>query len=225
VAGIAALGLEPRPLIEELVRGWFITALRDGTFHADVHAGNILLLRDGRVGVVDWGIVGRLDARTHRFFRRTIEGALGDPTAWNDVAADLLDAYGPALRDGLGFDEAALARFSQTVVQPMLTRPFGEVSLATLFAALQGKVAEAEGRGPARGGWRDTVARLRHQRRLHVGVERYGGRGTAFDRGTFLLTKQLLYFERYGKMFLDDTSLLADRAFIEGVLAAGPLEA
>src|SRR6185369_10057123 len=32
VAGIAALGLAPRPLLEELIRGWFITALRDGTF-------------------------------------------------------------------------------------------------------------------------------------------------------------------------------------------------
>src|SRR6185295_1377202 len=100
VARIAELGADPRPLIEQLVRGWFITALRDGTFHADVHAGNLLLLRDGRVGVVDWGIVGRLDARTHRFLRRTIEGALGDETAWDDIAADLLAAYGPALRDG-----------------------------------------------------------------------------------------------------------------------------
>ena len=35
---------------------------------------------------------------------------------------------------------------------------------------------------------------------------------------TFLLTKQLLYFERYGKMFLGDTSLLADRGFIESLL-------
>jgi hypothetical protein len=222
-AGIAELGLDPRPLVEQLVRAWFITALRDGTFHADVHAGNLLLLRDGRVGVVDWGIVGRLDARTHRFLRRTIEGALGDQSAWDDIAADLLDAYGPALRDGLGLDHQALASFSRSIVEPMLTHPFGEASLGTFFAALQGKVAEAEGRHVTRGGWRNTLARLRRQRRLHVGIERHGGRGSSFDRGTFLLAKQLLYFERYGKMFLGDTSLLADRAFIESVLAAGPL--
>ena len=29
-------------------------------FHADVHAGNLLLLQDGRVGFIDFGIVGRI---------------------------------------------------------------------------------------------------------------------------------------------------------------------
>ena len=28
-------------------------------FHADVHAGNLLVLQDGRVGFIDFGIVGR----------------------------------------------------------------------------------------------------------------------------------------------------------------------
>ncbi len=224
LAGIAALGLDPRPLIEDLVRAWFVTALRDGTFHADVHAGNLLLLRDGRVGVVDWGIVGRLDARTHRFLRRTIEGALGDDGAWHDVAADLLDAYGPAVRE-LGFDEASLARFSRAIVEPMLTRPISEVRLGTFLAALQGKVAEAAGAPAPRRGWRELLGRLRRQRRLHVGVARYGGRGTGFDRGTFLLAKQLLYFERYGKLFLGDAPLLADRRFVATLLGEAPLVA
>jgi predicted unusual protein kinase regulating ubiquinone biosynthesis (AarF/ABC1/UbiB family) len=219
---VAALGLDPRPLIEQLVRGWFITALRDGTFHADVHAGNLLLLRDGRVGAIDWGIVGRLDPRTHRFLRRMIEGALGDESAWHDVAVDLLEAYGPALREGLGFDEASLAAFSRTVVEPMFTQPIGEVRLGTFLAAMQGKVAEVEGRAevPAtvRGRWRAMRARFRRQREVHGGIAAYGGRGTSFDRGTFLLAKQLVYFERYGKMFLADSSLLADRGLIERLL-------
>jgi ubiquinone biosynthesis protein len=223
-AGIARLGLDPRPLLDQLVRAWFITALRDGTFHADAHAGNILMLRDGRVGVVDWGIVGRLDARTRRFLRRTVEGALGDASAWNDIAAEFLANYGPALTEGLGMDQSALARFSQSIVEPMLTRPFGEVSLGKFLAAWQGNVAAAEGRPVERPTWRQRLARLRRQRELHLGIARHGGRGTSFDRGTFLLAKQLLYFERYGKMFLGETSLLADRAFFERVLRAGPLD-
>jgi predicted unusual protein kinase regulating ubiquinone biosynthesis (AarF/ABC1/UbiB family) len=217
--GIARLGLEARPLLEELVRAWFITALRDGTFHADAHAGNILMLRDGRVGVVDWGIVGRLDERTRRFLRRTVEGALGDATAWDDIADEFLAQYGPALIEGLGMDRRGLAQFSRSIVEPMLTRPFGEVSLGKFLAAWQGNVAAAEGRDVHPPTWRQRLARLRRQRQLHVGVAEHGGRGTAFDRGTFLLAKQLLYFERYGKMFMGDASLLANREFFERLLA------
>ena len=218
LAGMAVLGVDARPLLEQLVRAWFITALRDGTFHADAHAGNILVLRDGRVGVVDWGIVGRLDERTHRFLRRTVEGALGDATAWHDIADEFLASYGPALIEGLGLDRDGLAQFSRGIVEPMLTRPFGEVSLGKFLAAWQGNVAAAEGRPAEPPTWRQILARLRRQRALHVGVAQYGGRGTDFDRGTFLLAKQLLYFERYGKMFLGDQSLLADRAFFEELL-------
>jgi predicted unusual protein kinase regulating ubiquinone biosynthesis (AarF/ABC1/UbiB family) len=221
-AGIAALGLDPRPLLEQLVRAWFITALRDGTFHADAHAGNILMLRDGRVGVVDWGIVGRLDAETLRFLRRTVEGALGDETAWHDIADAFLTHYGPAVMAGMGLDRDGLAQFSRGVVEPMLTRPFGEVSLGKFLAAWQGNVAEAEGRPTQPLTLRQHLARLRRQRDMHVGVAEHGGRGTSFDRGTFLLAKQLLYFERYGKMFLGDTSLLADRPFFERLLQADP---
>jgi predicted unusual protein kinase regulating ubiquinone biosynthesis (AarF/ABC1/UbiB family) len=220
LAGMARLGLDARPLLEQLVRAWFITALRDGTFHADAHAGNILVLRDGRVGVVDWGIVGRLDARTLRFLRRMVEGALGDERAWDDIADELLASYGPALIDGLGLDRAGLAAFARGIVEPMLTRPLGEVSHGKFLAAWQGNVGEAEGRPRERPTWRTILARLKRQRALHVGVARHGGRGTDFDRGTFLLAKQLLYFERYGKMFLGDTSLLADRRFFEDLLRA-----
>jgi len=218
LAGIAELGVDPRPLVEQTVRGWFLTAIRYGVFHGDVHAGNLMLLRDGRIAALDWGIVGQLDPDTHRFFRRIIEAALGDDSAWDEVAARLFRVYGPAL-GALGLDEAEMARFVRGVMEPMLTRPFGEVSLATFIAAIQGQVAKAEGQVVQSRSWRARLRRLREQRRLHRGVVEHGAIGTDFDRGTFLLGKQLMYFERYGKMFLSDVSLLSDRKFFEGLLA------
>ena len=222
LARVAALGVDPRPIMEDMVRGWFAVALRDGVFHGDVHAGNLLLLRDGRIGVLDWGIVGRLDPRAHRFLRQTIAAALGDDAAWGDVARELVDTYGPALTEGLGFDEAGLADFIREVMHPMLTRPFGEVSLGTFLAAITGQVGTVRN-GTARAGWRERLRAMRRQREMHAGIMRQGAIGTSFDRGTFLLAKQFLYFERYGRMFLPDVSLISDRAFFDSIMHAGPL--
>jgi aarF domain-containing kinase len=40
------------------IRAWFQTLILRGFFHGDVHAGNFMLLEDGRIGYLDFGIVG-----------------------------------------------------------------------------------------------------------------------------------------------------------------------
>jgi ubiquinone biosynthesis protein len=49
---------------DELVRRYFNVAYKmlfiDGFFHGDLHPGNVLLLEDGRLGLLDCGMVGRL---------------------------------------------------------------------------------------------------------------------------------------------------------------------
>jgi hypothetical protein len=46
-----------------------------------------------------------------------------------------------------------------------------------------------------------------------------------FDRGTFLLAKQLMYFERYGRLFVSELPILNDRDFISHLLAGVDLSA
>jgi predicted unusual protein kinase regulating ubiquinone biosynthesis (AarF/ABC1/UbiB family) len=221
LARIADLGYDPAPLVEQVVRGFLVTAVRWGAFHGDVHAGNMLLLEDGRLGIIDWGIVGRLDPETHRFFLRLLEGALGDETAWPDITAHLTRTYGRAIQEGLGLDDEQLSLFLRNLIEPTLTRPFGEVSLAALFAAPQAQAARATGMTARGRSLRAELARLRAQRRMRRLADEAGGLMSEFDRGTFLLGKQLMYFERYGKMFLSDVPLLGDREFLEALLA-GP---
>jgi ubiquinone biosynthesis protein len=47
-----------------LFRAFFQQYLVDGLFHADPHPGNLFYLNDGRVAVLDCGMMGRLDSRT-----------------------------------------------------------------------------------------------------------------------------------------------------------------
>lgn len=218
LASIGEYDYDPRPVVEQVVQGFLLTAIKWGNFHGDIHAGNLLLMPDGRVGVIDWGIVGRLDADTHHFFRRLIGAALGDETAWEDIAGHIQNVYGPVIKEGLGLDDEQLVGFIRTMMEPVLTKPFGEVSLADLMMAPQQQVQQARGIEAQDRSVGTIIRRFRTQRQLRAKAADYGGYGTDFDRGTFLLTKQLMYFERYGKMYLKDVSLFEDREFFEVLL-------
>jgi ubiquinone biosynthesis protein len=49
-----------------LFRAFFKQVYIDGFFHADPHPGNIFYLQDGRIALLDCGMVGRLDPRTQQ---------------------------------------------------------------------------------------------------------------------------------------------------------------
>jgi len=219
LTSIEGFGYDPRPVVQQVVQGFLLTTIRWGNFHGDVHAGNLLLRPDGRIGVIDWGIVGRMDAGTHFFFRRMIEAALGDATAWSDIAAHISRTYGPVIQEGLGLDEEQFVVFVRQLMEPVLTQPFGQVSLATMMNMPQEQAMKARGLSAQDRSLGGIYRRFKEQRRLQVVLDAHGGRESDFDRGTFLLTKQLMYFERYGKMYLSDVSLFSDRAFFEAALA------
>jgi ubiquinone biosynthesis protein len=53
----------------------------DGYFHADPHPGNILILRDGRICFIDFGMMGRLTDRQKELFGSVIMGVITDSPA------------------------------------------------------------------------------------------------------------------------------------------------
>lgn len=55
------------PLAEQLFASQVRAMLAGDRFHGDPHAGNILLLTDGRLGLLDVGMTGRLDAFGREF--------------------------------------------------------------------------------------------------------------------------------------------------------------
>lgn len=55
-----------REITTVLFRAFFQQVYIDGFFHADPHPGNIFYLRDGRVALLDCGMIGRLDPRSQQ---------------------------------------------------------------------------------------------------------------------------------------------------------------
>lgn len=51
---------DPQAVMTSVINTWFLSLVATGEFHADLHAGNVLLLNDGRIGFLDFGLVGQI---------------------------------------------------------------------------------------------------------------------------------------------------------------------
>ncbi len=75
-AGLAAIGADRKKLAATLVSAFLQQAIGDGFFHADLHQGNLFACADGRIAVIDFGIMGRLDRRSRVYLAEIIHGLL-----------------------------------------------------------------------------------------------------------------------------------------------------
>src|SRR4029079_5946043 len=65
-----------RELAYRMTDAWMTMIFRHGFFHGDPHPANILLLDDGRIGLVDFGLAGRLtDEDMTRLTRLFVDAA------------------------------------------------------------------------------------------------------------------------------------------------------
>ncbi len=79
--------------------------LVDGVFHADPHSGNLLVLDDGRLGMLDLGSVGRLDRSLRESLGRLLLAVDAEDTAgMTDAVLEIADA--PAELDERGLRRA-----------------------------------------------------------------------------------------------------------------------
>ncbi|WP_406012872.1 AarF/UbiB family protein [Streptomyces sp. NBC_00984] len=84
-------GLDRDALAQAMLECLLGQIMTSGVFHADPHPGNLLLLADGRLGMLDFGSVGRID----RSLRSTLRSMLlalhrGDPAGLSDALLELV---------------------------------------------------------------------------------------------------------------------------------------
>jgi ubiquinone biosynthesis protein len=73
---LVAAGQDCTALAATLVRAFLRQAVVDGFFHADLHHGNLFALADGRIAVIDFGIMGRVDRRARMWLAEILYGLI-----------------------------------------------------------------------------------------------------------------------------------------------------
>ncbi len=63
-AALQQEGANPEEIVRRGLRAYMKMVYSDGLFHGDLHAGNVMLLADNQIGLIDFGIVGRLNRKT-----------------------------------------------------------------------------------------------------------------------------------------------------------------
>jgi ubiquinone biosynthesis protein len=107
VTDVGPLGLmdvDTRPLVEQLFSAYLRSILHDGFLHADPHPGNLLLTPDGRLAILDLGMVVNVPPRIQqRVLRLLVAISDGNGEQVARVLADLghpLEGYdADAFRD------------------------------------------------------------------------------------------------------------------------------
>lgn len=61
ISELRQMGFEPKEILKTVIDMYFKQIFEHGFFHGDPHPGNILVIKDGRVSLIDFGIVGKID--------------------------------------------------------------------------------------------------------------------------------------------------------------------
>jgi ubiquinone biosynthesis protein len=127
-------GLAPeraRDLARRFFRAYVHQVTVEGLYHADPHRGNILLTSDGRLALVDFGLLGRLDDDTRRSL-----GLLLLAVAQNR-AGDVADLILGLSRTSLSSDESAFLLELRRKLPRYHWRPLSAIRAGEALADLQ----------------------------------------------------------------------------------------
>ncbi|HST36429.1 MAG TPA: 2-polyprenylphenol 6-hydroxylase [Allosphingosinicella sp.] len=129
-AALIAAGHDLKALAATLVRAFLQQAVVDGFFHADLHQGNLFALPDGRLAVIDFGIMGRIDRQARVWLAEILYGLLTGN--YRRVAEIHFEAQYVPSHHNIGEFATAL----RAVGEPMRGLPVKEVSLGQMLDGL-----------------------------------------------------------------------------------------
>ncbi|XP_048539560.1 uncharacterized aarF domain-containing protein kinase At5g05200, chloroplastic isoform X1 [Triticum urartu] len=189
---IRSLVPDPELTLVTALNVWFGSLISCESFHADVHAGNLWLLRDGRVGFIDFGIVGRISPRTWAAMEIFLASFA---TEDYNAMASALSEMGATGND---IDVDSFAKDLQKIFSSLQ-----ELDTEIIVAAARSSDATAVSA--------NVVVDERRMNALFLDLVRVSeSYGLRFPREFALLMKQLLYFDRYTRLLAPSMNMLRD---------------
>ncbi|GHD65283.1 putative protein kinase UbiB [Luteimonas padinae] len=131
LAAVDAAGLDRTALARAGAGIVLEMLLEDGLFHADPHPGNIFFLRDGRIALIDFGMVGHLGERRRLEIARLLHGMVVQDA--ESVADILLD-----WSLGGEVDEERLESDTATLVDRYRGVPLKDLRMGTMLSDAAG---------------------------------------------------------------------------------------
>jgi ubiquinone biosynthesis protein len=142
-------------LADKLLRSTIDQIMNLGFFHADPHPGNIFVLEDGSLGLIDFGATGRLDPiqqsaisdimysmvrRDVRLLRDGVERvtSTNDTTSPDDLERALARLLADHVRPGANIDPAVMQQLVTTLADFGLQLPTDVVLLSRALVTLDG---------------------------------------------------------------------------------------
>lgn len=186
---ISKISGDPEGTIVTALNVWTTSVMTMPWFHADVHAGNLLVLDDGRVGFIDFGIVGRVGEKTFKAVNDlSVALAVGDYEAMAEALCNMGAADEDVDTQKFGEDiKKVITNLSQ--VQP-------DVTVAGMSdGTVQGRLDFDE----------NEVTQV-----LLDIVDVTENNGLKLPREFGLLVKQSLYFDRYLKILAPELDVMND---------------
>lgn len=116
--------LTSEAIATHIIKAIFHMILTDGLFHADPHPGNIMLLNDDKIGLLDFGMVGKLSKPLQKNFIKIIIGLMRKNTGTIVKAIEEIGIVPDSVDMDLFYYDVDLLRDKYYEI------PFSEVSLA-----------------------------------------------------------------------------------------------
>jgi ubiquinone biosynthesis protein len=131
IEAVTGLGLDRSAMVRTVMASLILPAMREGMFHGDMHPGNMLVLPDGRIGLLDFGVLGHLDAPSRAVLCDLLLAVVD--RRFGDVALAVF-----AMIDVSGVDQAALVQEAQGFLAAHLDTSLAGLDLCATISGILG---------------------------------------------------------------------------------------